>query len=116
MYIFLFACYRKLRKRAVVYIMKNIDLIELVISITLASFGGIVNRLVELEKDPTKNITLKQYIGSAFISLFVGIVIYSFFKHYDLERYFLITATAISGFIGSPIIDIVFSHIIQKKR
>lgn len=84
--------------------MDKIDWYELIICILLASFGGIVKRLVDQEKNPEEKIILRYYISSAIISLFVGIVVYIFSKNFKVSSLMTMGVTSIAGFIGTPII------------
>ena len=102
--------------------MVNIDWIELLINILLASFGGIVKRLVDLDKNPRKQHKVGLYVTAAVISLFVGIVIYIICKNYEAPPLLIMGATAIAGFLGAPIINLIadFSlrqfKLIDKKK
>ena len=87
----------------------NTNFLELLISIFLASFGGVVNRLAAQEKNPRKKIKAGAYISSSIISLFVGIVVYSICKHYNMTQNLVMAFTAVSGFIGTPVIYMVFN-------
>ena len=88
---------------------ENMNFLELLISVFLASFGGVVNRLAAQEKNPRKKIKTGAYVSSSIISLFVGIVVYSICKHYNVTQNLIMALTAVSGFIGTPIIYMIFN-------
>ncbi len=52
----------------------QINYIELLINAILASFGGLVKRMAEIDKSPDKKASVSYYIFGSFISMFVGIV------------------------------------------
>lgn len=89
--------------------MIEINLFELLICIALASFGGIVKRIVDMEKHPKKKVKPGQYVTSAITSLFVGIVMYSICKNYNIAPFMIISLVSVAGFLGAPIINIIAS-------
>ena len=98
--------------------MREIDWIELLIAVALSAMGGVVRKLSEIEHDPKKQITLRQYVFSSIISCFVGIVMYAIFKHYNWSMFLMMAAIAVSGFIGSPImhsLSAFFMHRLKKE-
>jgi len=92
----------------------KVDFIEILINIALATFGGLVKRLSETEKLPGQKITLTYYIVGAFISMFVGIVVYFLCKNYEVSQFLTAGITALSGYIGSPVLDLL-SEAINKR-
>lgn len=88
--------------------------LEILINITLASFGGLVKRLTELEKNPTMKITLESYMARAFISMFVGIIVYFICKNFDVSQFLTAGLTALGGYMGTPLLDL-FSEIAKKR-
>jgi uncharacterized membrane protein YeiH len=94
--------------------MREIDWIELLIAVALSAMGGVVRKLSELEHDPKKQITLRQYIFSSIISCFVGVVMYAICKHYDWPMLLIMAAVGVSGFIGSPIMQALSSLFMKR--
>ena len=94
----------------------NINWLELLINILLASFGGAVKKLVdqEKEKDTKKKYKIGAYFTSAIISLFVGIVTYFLCKNFDASQYIIMAFTSIAGFIGTPVIYTIFNAVAKK--
>ena len=86
----------------------RVSLVELLISIFLATFGGIVNKLADKEKSPRKKILIGAYVSSAIISMFVGAVTYAFCKHYGVPPFMTVAATALGGCMGFPAIYILY--------
>ena len=93
---------------------KEFNIIELFLNIALASFGGIVKRLSDLEKNPDKMPSLAYYITGAFISLFVGIVVFFICKHFNVPQFLTAGLTALSGYLGTPVLDWLGD--VAKKR
>ncbi|MDR1674257.1 MAG: phage holin family protein [Oscillospiraceae bacterium] len=92
----------------------KINYIELLINIILASFGGIVKRITELEKHPEKKASFSYYIAGSIISVFVGIVVYNICKSFNISQFLTAGLTALSGYMGTPVLD--FMSDIVKKR
>jgi len=96
--------------------MREIDWIELLIAVALSAMGGIVRKLSEIEHDPKKQITLRQYVFSSVISCFVGIVMYAIFKHYNWSMFLMMAAVAVAGFIGSPVMHTLSSFFMNRLK
>ena len=96
--------------------MQGVDLIELLIAMMLSTVGGVVRRLTELEKNPSQQITFKQYIVSSIISCFVGIIMYALLGHFDVSMLMTIAAVSISGFIGSPVLKLLSMALLSKLK
>ena len=96
--------------------MRDINWIELLIAVALSAMGGVVRKLSELEHDPAKQITLRQYVFSSIISCFVGIVMYAIFKHYDWPMFLMMAAVAVSGFVGSPVMHVLSSLLMNRLK
>ena len=96
--------------------MNEIDWFELLICILFASFGGVVKKLVDMEKTggKKKKISAGQYISSSVISLFSGMVIYFLAKHYSLPIYMTMSLTSVTGFVGAPVLYIIFDWSLKK--
>ena|GEM_PF-2977914 len=92
----------------------RIDLLEILINIALASFGGIVKRLSEMERLSGQKITFAYYFVGALISMFVGIVVYLLCKNYGVSQLLTAGITALSGYMGAPVLDIL-SNIARKR-
>jgi hypothetical protein len=92
----------------------RIDILEILINISLASFGGFVKRLSEMEKQPNQKATFGYYMVGAFISMFVGIVVYFLCKNFDVSPFLTAGLTALSGYIGVPVLDLLSD--MAKKR
>ena len=94
--------------------MNKINWTELLLCIVLASLGGIVRKLVYLEKHPCQVPDAGSYIVSSIISMFVGIIVYFLCKHYGFPIFFVIGVTGLAGFIGTPVLY-TFSNVFMKK-
>jgi len=92
----------------------DINYIEILINLTLASFGGLVKRLSDLEKHPERKATFAYYVTGSGISMFVGIVVYFLCKNFDVSQFLTAGLTALSGYMGTPVLDLLSS--IAKKR
>jgi hypothetical protein len=92
----------------------NVNYIEILINIILASFGGLVKRLTELEKMQDTKISISYYVIGAIISMFVGIVVYFICKSFNASTFLTAGLTALSGYMGSPVLDLL-SNITKKK-
>lgn len=94
--------------------MKEINWLELLVCILLASFGGIVKRLSDMERDPEKEYTAGHYISAAIMSTFVGIVVYLICRYFKIPESLTAGLTAMAGFLGTPVI--YFLSEISVKR
>ncbi len=92
----------------------DINYIEALISIVLATFGGLVKRMTELEKTPDKRAPLQYYLAGSLMSAFVGIVAYFICKYFDVQQLLVFGLTALAGYIGIPVLDLL-SNIAKKK-
>ncbi len=92
----------------------EINYIEALISIVLATFGGLVKRMTELEKTPDKRASLRYYLAGSLMSAFVGIVVYFLCKYFNVPQLLTFGLTALSGYMGIPVLDLLSS--IAKKR
>ena len=92
----------------------GINFIEVIINLALASFGGIVKRLSEMEKADGKKLTVVNYIAGSLISMFVGIVVFVLCKNYGVSQFLTAGITALSGYMGVPVLDLL-SNIARKK-
>ncbi len=92
----------------------QINHIEVLINIMLASFGGLVKRIADQEKNPTKKVSLSYYMFGSVISMFVGIVAYILCKGFNLSQLLTAGITALAGYMGSPLLELLSD--IAKKR
>lgn len=92
----------------------EINYVEVLINIILASFGGLVKRIAEQEKNPSRKASLSYYMIGSFVSTFVGMVVYLLCKNFHISQFLTAGLTAISGYIGSPVLDLLSE--IAKKR
>jgi phosphotransferase system glucose/maltose/N-acetylglucosamine-specific IIC component len=92
----------------------QINYLEVMINIVLASFGGFVKRLSEMEKKPGQKVSLSYYIIGSIISMFVGVVVYFICKNFDLSQFLTAGLTALSGYIGSPALDLL-SDLLKRR-
>lgn len=92
----------------------HINYLEVMINIILATFGGLVKRLSDLEKKPNQKVSFSYYIVGSCISMFVGIVVYFLCKNFNLSPFLTAGLTALSGYIGSPALDLL-SNIMMKR-
>ena len=69
--------------------MEKFNFLEFIINALLASFGGLVRRLAEMEnkKNDPRKMSLFYYIVGCAISMFVGVVIYLLCKNFGVSQY-----------------------------
>ncbi|MCL2874094.1 MAG: phage holin family protein [Defluviitaleaceae bacterium] len=91
-----------------------VDFIEILINAILAAFGGVVRRMSEMERQEGKKATFAYYMIGSFISMFVGIVVYFLCKNFEVTPFLTAGLTALSGYMGSPVLDLL-SEIINKR-
>lgn len=96
--------------------MENINWIEALISILIASFGGLVKTLTAKEKNPEATISPSGYISSSIISSFIGMVIFFLCKNAKVSTYLMFGLTATSGFIGSSMLDLISNGVTKKVK
>ena len=84
-----------------------LDYVEILINIALASFGGLVKRLSEMEKQSHQKVTFAYYFIGSFISMFVGIVAYFLCKYFEISQFLTAGITALSGYMGTPVLDML---------
>jgi hypothetical protein len=92
----------------------QINFIEVLINILLASFGGLVRRMAEIEKNPEKKASASYYVIGSAISMFVGIVVYILCQNFGVSQLLTAGATALAGYMGSPVLDML-SDIAKTK-
>lgn len=92
----------------------QVDYIELLIDVALATLGGLVKRLSEIDKESGMKITVSEYFTHSFISMFVGTVIYLLCKNFSISQFLTASITALSGYMGIPVIELL-SDIAKKK-
>ncbi len=92
----------------------EINYIEALVSIVLATFGGLVKRMTELEKTPDKRAPLQYYLAGSLMSAFVGIVVYFICKYFDVPQLLVFGLTALAGYMGVPVLDML-SNVAKKK-
>lgn len=92
----------------------QVDFIEILINSVLAAFGGVVRRMSEMERQEGKKPTFAYYLVGSFISMFVGIVVYFLCKSFEVTPFLTAGLTALSGYMGSPVLDLL-SDIMQRK-
>jgi hypothetical protein len=88
--------------------------LELVINIILSGTGGIVRKLIEQDNHPDLHVPTSRYIISAFISLFVGIIVFLLCKNFQVSIYLTAGLTALSGYMGSPILDLLLRKVAKE--
>ncbi|MDR1704964.1 MAG: phage holin family protein [Clostridiales bacterium] len=91
-----------------------INFIEVLINIVLASFGGLVRRILDHEQNPKKKASFSYYIIGSLISMFVGIIVYILCKNFGVSQMLTAGLTALGGYIGSPLLD-QMSEIAKKQ-
>lgn len=92
----------------------QIDMLEALINVILASLGGLVKRMSELERNPERKASLSYFMMGSFISMFVGIVTYILCKNFGVSQFLTAGLTALSGYMGTPVLDLL-SDIIKKR-
>ncbi|MCL1938435.1 MAG: phage holin family protein [Candidatus Azobacteroides sp.] len=92
----------------------DVNLIEVLINIALSSFGGLIKSISESQRNPEKRVTFSHYMIGSSISLFVGIVVFFLCKYFELSSFLTAGITALSGYMGSPVLDILSD--IAKRR
>ncbi len=85
----------------------QINTIEVLINMILASFGGLVRRMAEMEKNPKKKPPISYYIVGSAISMFVGVVVYILCKNFGVSQFLTAGITALAGYMGSPVLDML---------
>ena len=98
--------------------MEKFNILEFIINTVLASFGGLVRRLAEMENkrdDPRRN-SLTYYIVGSCISMFVGIVIFLICKNFNLSQYLTAGLTSLGGYMGVPILDLLSNIAVKKVK
>lgn len=97
--------------------MEKFNLIELLANTVLASLGGLVRRLAEMEKcNDKRHNTLSYYIIGAIISMFVGIVIYLLCKNFNVSVYLTAGLTSLGGYMGVPVLDLLSNVAVKKVK
>lgn len=92
----------------------EINFIEVLINLILASLGGLVKRLSDMEKNKNQKVTFSYYLIGSCISMFVGIVVYFLCKNFNVSQSLTAGLTALSGYIGAPVLDLL-SDIAKHK-
>lgn len=88
-------------------LMNELNYIELLINMLLASLGGLVKRISDMEKHPNITVKISYYLAGAFISMFAGIVIFLLCKNWMVPQYLTAGLTALAGYMGTPILDLL---------
>jgi uncharacterized membrane protein YeiH len=88
--------------------------LELVINVILSGTGGIIRKLIEQENNPKLRVPTSRYIVSAIISLFVGLIVFLMCKNFNVSMYLTAGMTALSGYMGSPILDLLLRKVAQE--
>jgi uncharacterized membrane protein YeiH len=88
--------------------------LELVINVILSGTGGIIRKLIEQENNPNLRVPTSRYIISAIISLFVGLIVFLMCKNFHVSMYLTAGLTALSGYMGSPILDLLLRKVAQE--
>lgn len=97
--------------------MEKFNLIELLANTVLASLGGLVRRLSEMEKsNDKKHNTFSYYIVGAIISMFVGIVVYLLCKNFNVSAYLTAGLTSLGGYMGVPVLDLLSNVAVKKVK
>ena len=96
----------------------KVDLIEIIVNLTLAFFGGFVKRMADMDKQSGQKANFAYYMIGSFISMFVGIVVYFLCKNYNAAPFLTAGITALSGYMGTPVLDLLsdMTQKIIKKR
>jgi hypothetical protein len=84
---------------------------ELLINIILSGTGGIIRKLIEQENNEHLRIRTSRYIISAIVSLFVGLIVFFLCKNFGVSPYLTAGLTALSGYMGSPLLDLLVRKI-----
>ncbi len=85
----------------------QMNYIEVLINIVLASFGGLVKRMADHERNPVRRVSFSYFVVGSSISMFVGIVVYFLCKNFDISQFLTISLTALSGYMGTPVLDLL---------
>jgi hypothetical protein len=84
---------------------------ELLINVVLSGAGGIIRKLIEYENNTKIEIGTSRYIISAIISVFVGLIVFFMCKNFNVSIYLTAGLTALSGYMGSPLLDLLVRKI-----
>ena len=98
--------------------MEKFNFLEFIINALLASFGGLVRRLAEMEnkKSDPRKMSLFYYIVGCAISMFVGVVIYLLCKNFGVSQYLTAGLTSLGGYMGVPILDLLSNIAVKKVK
>ncbi len=91
-----------------------VNFLELTLNIVIASFGGLVRRLSELEKKKSQKLDFTYCLIGSAISMFVGMVVFFICKQFNATQQLTVAVTAISGYIGAPVLDML-SDVFKKR-
>ena len=94
--------------------MNDINWIEMLFTILLSSFGGIVHRLADQEKTPGEKVKISAYMASGVMSMFVGIFAYFLCRELAWSLNRTVVVTMIAGFLGVSFINWVINIAIKK--
>ena len=92
----------------------QVNYLEALINIILASLGGLVKRIAEHDKDPQKKVSRSYYMAGSVIATFVGIVAYILCKNFNVSQMLTMGVTSLAGYAGSPVLDLLTG--IAKKK
>lgn len=90
----------------------NIDnLWALFSSLLFALLGGIASYLKDVKK-----FCLFSFIRKCVLSMFTGMVVFFILTHYSVAPYLIAASTSLSGFIGIPVIEFIWTAIQDKIK
>ena len=96
--------------------MHGIEWVELLVAMMLSTVGGVVRKFTELERNPEQQITLRQYMLSSAISCFIGIIMFGLLRHFDIAMLLIIAIVSVAGFIGSPVMNVLSSALMNRLK
>lgn len=87
------------------------NLWALVSSLLFALLGGIASYLKDV-----KRFCLFSFIRKCVLSMFTGMVVFFILTHYGVAPYLIAASTSLSGFIGIPVIEFIWTAIQDKIK
>lgn len=89
--------------------MNNMQWPDLLFNLSMSLFGGLVKSLVS----DSKKKKLSNYIASAIVGGFAGLLTYMLCTNFGFNSYMTGFATGVAGFMGESILDL-FSKVLPK--
>jgi hypothetical protein len=92
----------------------NFNVIDLLISVSLASFGGLVKKIADSEKNAAVKRTAAYFFGGSLISIFIGVTAYLICTNFNVSGLLTAGISGIAGYMGTPVLNLL-SNIVKKR-